>query len=94
MSQTVHEPVRLPDLAAQESLPLEWLDREGLTVSVDHNPEQSLVLIESETGSRAVVAVDVSGVTLAEAIEAAREIRHTFDRLEREPFSEGGDVGR
>lgn len=82
----------LKNLAARDELRIEWLDDENLTVAVERNPKQSLVLVENDAGVPVVAAVDRGDVTLAEAIEVARDFGHAIDRLSRSPFaSDGGE---
>lgn len=61
---------------------LEVEDVDGVSVAVENNQEQTLLLLESENASGAI-AIDVSGVTLAEAIEAAPRLEQTVEYLAR-----------
>lgn len=47
-------------------------------VTVEHNPEQTLVAVETQDGS-AVAAVDVGHLPLDETIQLARDVREAFE---------------
>lgn len=81
----------LSDLAEQLDLELEDVD--GIDVAVENNPDQSLLLLETENAT-SVTAVDVSELTLAEAIESAPMIADQLELLARGPvFATDGSGG-
>ena len=80
----------LEDLSAREDLPLEWLDREGITLAVESNPNQSLIFVEFDDGPSVATAVGREDVTLAEAIEFAADLDCAVSRLRSSPFAVGG----
>ncbi|MFW5905291.1 MAG: hypothetical protein ACOCUO_00410 [archaeon] len=67
-----------------EAIDLELESVDGIQVAVENNPDQSLLLLESENASGAI-AVNVSELTLAEAIERAPQIADQLEMLARGP---------
>lgn len=82
--------VSLPELSQSEGLDFERID--DFAVALDHNDEQSLFLLESEHVS-AAFAIDTAGISLAEAIEVAPNLRSQLELLARGPVFAEGDGG-
>lgn len=80
----------LVDVAHSEDLDHEVLGDH--TVAIERNPEQSLVLLETEHAS-AAIAIDVSCLTLAEVLEETDVLVEELENLATDPVfaMDGGD---
>lgn len=66
----------------------------GVEVAIESNPDQTLILYQTENAS-ATIAVDITGVSIAEALEAAPVIGDEIEDLARGPVfaTDGGESG-
>lgn len=62
-----------------ESIDAAVYDDRRAEVGVEHNPEQTVVAVETQDG-RAAAAVDVGHLSLETSLQLARDVREVFER--------------